>query len=210
MPASRIFRFARTSRCASVASGTRKARATSSVCRPPTSRSVSATCDSTASAGWQHVKTRLRRSSGIELKSSSSSVRSSSSRVRSSVLRARVRSRRIRSIARLRAVVTIHAPGLRGTPSRGQRSSAVVNASCTASSASSKSPRTRMRIATACPHSSRKRASTASASRAAVSPPSLCRRAGRAVQARSPGRGPCSPRGNSRRASPSSPRTARR
>ena len=32
------------------------------------------------------------------------------------------RSRRRRSIARLRAVVVIHAPGLRGTPSRGQRS----------------------------------------------------------------------------------------
>ena len=52
MPASRIFRFARTSRCASVASGTRKARAISGVSRPPTRLSVSATC---ASGGERRV-----------------------------------------------------------------------------------------------------------------------------------------------------------
>ena len=43
MPASRIFPFARTSRCAMVASGTRNARAISAVLRPPSSRSVNAT-----------------------------------------------------------------------------------------------------------------------------------------------------------------------
>ena len=43
-----------------------------------------------------------------------------------------------------------------GVPSRGQRSSAVVKASCTASSASWMSPRTRVSAATARPHSSRK------------------------------------------------------
>jgi hypothetical protein len=48
-----------------------------------------------------------------------------SSRAIASALRAAVRSRRNRSIARLRAVVTIHAAGLAGTPSRGQRSSAI-------------------------------------------------------------------------------------
>ena len=56
--------------------------------------------------------------------------------------------------------VTIQAPGLSGVPSRGQRSNAVVNASCTASSASCMSPRTRVRAATARPHSSRKTAAT--------------------------------------------------
>ncbi len=61
-------------------------------------------------------------------------------------MRASVRSRRMRSIARFRAVVTIHADGLRGVPSRGHFSTAVAKASCTASSASSKSPRTRIRI----------------------------------------------------------------
>ena len=43
MPASRIFCLARTSRWASVGSGTRKARAISGVVRPPSVRSVSAT-----------------------------------------------------------------------------------------------------------------------------------------------------------------------
>ena len=65
MPASRIFRFARTSRCASVASGTMNARAISGVVSPPTRLSVSATCASAASAGWQQAKISSSRSSGI-------------------------------------------------------------------------------------------------------------------------------------------------
>ena len=72
-------------------------------------------------------------------------------------------SRRIRSIARLRAVDVIQAPGLSGIPSRGQRSNAIANASCTASSARSKSPSTRMSVATARPDSRRNRRSTTSA-----------------------------------------------
>ena len=63
---------------------------------------------------------------------------------------------RSRSTARFRAAVMIHAPGLDGVPSRGQRSSAIVKASCTASSASWRSPRTRVSVATARPHSSLK------------------------------------------------------
>src|SRR6266487_3505897 len=66
----------------------------------------------------------------------------------------------MRSIARLRAAVMIQAPGFRGLPSRGQRSSAVANASWTASSASSRSPMARVRMPTAFPHSSRKTCST--------------------------------------------------
>src|ERR671935_131539 len=61
MRASRILFFARTIRCASVGGGVRKARAISSVVRPHTSRSVSATCASCASAGWQQVKMRRSR-----------------------------------------------------------------------------------------------------------------------------------------------------
>jgi hypothetical protein len=61
----------------------------------------------------------------------------------------------MRSIARLRAVVTIQAPGFAGTPSRGQCSAAMTNASWTASSARSKSPSARIRIETARPDSSR-------------------------------------------------------
>ena len=50
-------------RWATVGSETRKARAISSVVRPPISRSVSATRASVASTGWQAVKTRRSRSS---------------------------------------------------------------------------------------------------------------------------------------------------
>src|SRR5688572_9201021 len=46
-----------------VGSETRKARATSLVERPPSSRRVSATCASVESAGWQQVKMRRSRSS---------------------------------------------------------------------------------------------------------------------------------------------------
>ena len=102
-PAALIFRFARTSRLAIVASGTRNARAISSSSRPPSVRSVSATCASSASAGWQHVKRSSSRSSGIVVSSTSSSMASGTSSRR--VFAASVRSRRMRSIARLRAVV---------------------------------------------------------------------------------------------------------
>ena len=64
MPAALILRLARTSRWAIVGSGTRNARAISAVVRPPSVRSVSATCASVASAGWQQVKISSSRSSG--------------------------------------------------------------------------------------------------------------------------------------------------
>ena len=217
MPAPRILRLARTSRCAIAASATRKACAISPVVSPPTSRRVNATRLSAASAGWQHVKTSARRSSGIAL-TSSSSAGSSCSRPMSSALRWKTFSRRMRSIARLRAVVTIHAPGVRGMPSPGHRSSAVVNASCTASSASSRSPRTRVRIATAWLHSSRKTRSTwlcipAIAAVIGVLDGSRSSRAsptGRAPRAGSPRRGRGGRRGRRRRGSPSSLRRGRR
>ena len=82
-------------------------------------RSVSATCASTASAGWQHVKISAQTlvRNRAHASSSSSSGTSSASRASSACFDASRRSRRSRSIARLRAVVTIHAPGLAGTPS---------------------------------------------------------------------------------------------
>ena len=144
-----------------VASGTRKARAISVVVSPPSVRSVSATCASRARDGWQHVKMRRRRSSTMpELPSSSgppsligvtepapsmASWRSNGSRSASR------RTRRRRSMARLRAVVMIQPAGLGGTPTSGQRRTAMRNASATASSARSKSPRTRIRVASARP-----------------------------------------------------------
>src|SRR5215469_2840472 len=66
-------------------------------------------------------------------------------------------------MARLRAVVTIQAPGLGGWPSAGHLATATVNASCTASSAASISPRKRIRVATQRPYSRRKTASTVTA-----------------------------------------------
>ena len=51
---------------------------------------------------------------------------------------ARTRSRRMRSVARFRAVLINQARGLLGTPSRGHRSAAIANTSCAASSARSK------------------------------------------------------------------------
>ena len=63
IPDSRIFRLARTSRCASVASGTTNAAAISRVVSPATNRRVSATRTSSASAGWQQAKISPSRSS---------------------------------------------------------------------------------------------------------------------------------------------------
>jgi hypothetical protein len=63
-------------------------------------------------------------------------------------------------MARLRAVVMIHAPGLFGSPRSGQVRSACSNASWTASSARSKLPVARIRAATARPASRRNRRST--------------------------------------------------
>src|SRR6478672_9815437 len=59
-------------------------------------------------------------------------------------------------MARLRAVVMIHAAGFGGTPTLGHRSTAAANASWTASSAVSMSPQARTRTDTARPYCSRK------------------------------------------------------
>ena len=62
-----------------VASGTKKARATSAVVSPPSVRSVSATRTSSGRAGWQQVKISLRRSSPSDV-SGSGSLSAASSR----------------------------------------------------------------------------------------------------------------------------------
>src|SRR6267378_6442277 len=65
------------------------------------------------------------------------------------------------SIARLRAVVISHAPGLSGIPCSGHFSSAATRLSWTTSSARSKSPRARTSAAVSRPASSRKTVATA-------------------------------------------------
>src|SRR4249919_2917797 len=144
--ASARLRLARTIRCATVASLTRKARAISAVVSEPTRRMVRATRASVASTGWQAVKIRLSRSSSISSpaasagSSSASRERSSTARPSSSSLRAAISLWRSRSIARFLAVAISQAPGLSGTPVRGHRSSAARSASWARSSATPTSP----------------------------------------------------------------------
>src|SRR6266498_905420 len=144
MWAMRILALARTSRCAMVGVGTRKARAISSVESPPRVRRVSATCASVARAGWQQVKIRRSLSSATGV---SSSAANSICRAISSCICVSRERRRSRSIALCRAVETSHAAGFAGSPSPRHCSSAAAYASCSASSATSKSPRRRMRVA---------------------------------------------------------------
>ena len=135
-----------------VGSGTRNARAISAVVSPPSSRRVSAT--------WAPVAER-RMAAGEDkpqpVIAHGALLLGGSSRACSSAawacLSARAASRRRRSMARWRAVVMIHPAGLGGSPARGQRRAASANASWTASSAMSMSPKTRVRTATARPYS---------------------------------------------------------
>src|SRR6266540_4855087 len=156
--ASRILALARTSRCAMVGAGTRKACAISSVESPPSVRSVRATCASVPSAGWQHVKIKRSRSSGTGVSSSSadSGADSSICRLISSRFCTRRAPRRSRSIALCRPVETSQATGFAGVPATGHCSSATANASCNASSATSMSPSRRISVARIRPYSVRK------------------------------------------------------
>ena len=110
-----ILRFARVIRCAIVVSGTRNAAAISATVSPPSSRSVRATRASGASAGWQQVKISRSRSSSTGPVGSWGSGSCIISACR--CLSSRRDSRRIRSMARLPAVVVSQPPGLGGMPS---------------------------------------------------------------------------------------------
>ena len=61
-------------RCAIVDSGTRNARAISAVVRPPTARSVSASCEGAESDGWQHRNRRVSVSSEVGTAQASSAA----------------------------------------------------------------------------------------------------------------------------------------
>ena len=150
MPAATILRLVRTSRWAIVVSGTRNARATWAVVRPSTARSVSASRDSADSAGWQQANSIGSRSSGVPPPGSSGSrgTASASAAATDPASRCRRERARSRSTARRWAVVVNHPAGLGGTPRDGQVRSASTSASCTASSATSKSPVRRCRWAT--------------------------------------------------------------
>src|SRR5215213_2223351 len=171
MPALRILLLALTRRLAIAGSEARNARAISAVVRPARVLSVRATRASSGSAGWQQVNIRRSLSSWMPLSSSASRPESSSLRciiATSSNLAAPVALRLKRSRARLRTMVVSHAPGRRGTPSRGQVSSARSKAPWAHSSARSQSPVVRIRVATIRPHSSRKASATAASTRPAT------------------------------------------
>src|SRR5215472_7550267 len=148
IPAWRIFRLARTSRCAMVGSGTRKAAAISAVVSPHTARSVSPTRTAGSSAGWQQVKISAS-SSSVPATHPPNSCGEASLRTASASLSARRRSRRTRSSALCRAVPISQPRGLSGTPPAGHWAKAAAQASCTASSATSRSPTWRVTAATA-------------------------------------------------------------
>ena len=114
MPASRILRLARTSRCAIVGSGTRKARAISAVVeaaqRAQRQRHLRLGRERRVAAGEDQLQSFVGESSVASISSSRRLAAASSSRV----FAASVRSRRMRSIARLRAVVSSQLPGCSG------------------------------------------------------------------------------------------------
>ena len=168
MPAWRILRLARTSRWAIVGSGTRNARAISAVVRPgkraqrqrdlgiARQRRVTAREDEAQAVVVDAAVVATRRIVAI--------VGCVGPRGHGHLLRAsrppsrRAADDRAHDCARSSSS---QAPGLRGTPSRGQRSSARANASCAHSSARSQSPVTRIRVATTRPQSERNAAATA-------------------------------------------------
>src|SRR3989454_1165846 len=167
MRASRIFALARTIRWATVGGFVRNARAISSVVRPQTSRSVIATWASGGKAGWQQVKiSRSRSSSTLPSSHCSASLVLDSSCFGSSVNDASKRARRrMPSMALKRPVDTSHARGLTGTPFRDHCWTATAKASCSASSAASKSPSKRINVARTWRDSERYTASTRSLTR---------------------------------------------
>ncbi len=144
-------------RACTVGTGTRNARAISSLDRPPTTRRVSATRASGESTGWQLTNISARMSSSIRSGSmSSSTAGSAASRAYRSCRAVR---RRIASIARRRAVAISQPAGLAGEAS-GHDTSASATASWAASSASPKSPVNRVSAATIRADSIRQTAST--------------------------------------------------
>ena len=123
-------------RCPTVASGTSKARAISAVVRPPSARSVSATCDGTVNSGRQHKNTSANVSSTSDAAPGGAAGSSAYAFSR----RRRADSFRQVSTNRRDDVVISQPVGLAGTPSTGQLTAAASSASWTASSQSSKVP----------------------------------------------------------------------
>ena len=206
MPAALILALARVIRCAIVVSWTRKACAISATVSPPTIRSVSATRASIASAGCAQVKSIRSRSSSM-----APTARRPESVVVSICASSCFASRRPSRRTPVEGLVAggggEPAAGVGGTPWTGQCSRAVAKASAAASSAMSRSPNRRARVATTRAHSSRWTRAMTSRGRASLT------RSRRRVGPRSCGctpssrRRPASTRRRGRR--PRSPRSPR-
>ena len=186
MPACRILRFARTSRWAMVGSGIRNEAAISAVGSPHTERSVSGTRTAGSRAGWQQARIRPSLSSAVDAGSPApgshpgamsaghaaparpaapaAAQPSAPSCMAAASFSARRLSRRSRSVALCRATPASQARGWSGTPPAGHWARAAAQASCTASSAISRSPTWRATIATAAHQWARKTSSYGSLS----------------------------------------------
>ena len=136
MPASRMRRLARTSRCAMAAGSTANAWAMRAASKPSTTCSMSGVRAAGSIAGWAHANSSSSRRTGIASRAGSSSAPQRSSG-RSVDVRAAAEVTRSRS--RLRATVISQPSGLWGTPAAGQVRSARSNASASASSARARS-----------------------------------------------------------------------
>ena len=155
IPDSEIFRLARTSRCASVASGSTNAAAICRVVSPATNRSVSATRTSSARAGWQQANTSPSWSSPPTVTGGASLAEAAPVSGNCCGSTAIARFPRSWSTAFRHAVVMSQPPGLGGVPSRAHTRAAAANASAAASSAACRSPSRRASVATTADHSSR-------------------------------------------------------
>ncbi len=143
MPASRMRRFARTSRCAIAGAGTANAAAIARASTPSTDCSMSGVRMPGSIAGWAHTNSSASSRSG---NGSGSAGGAGTSRASSSATDVRRAAERSTSVIRCRPTVMSHPSGLAGTPARGQSSSARSNANARASSAR---PRSRVGAARA-------------------------------------------------------------
>lgn len=119
MPLSLMDCLARLMRRVMVASGTRNARATSAVVRPPRARNVSAICDAGESDGWQHMNSKMSVSSDSRAGVSAGGADRCSGRIHWDAVssrRWRACSRRRRSVSLREATVISQARGLSGIP----------------------------------------------------------------------------------------------
>jgi hypothetical protein len=151
MRASRIFAFARESRCPIADGRTRNTDAMRAAFSPSTVWSMSGVRAAASIAGWVQRNSSLSRSSGNTRALPATASASSAIAIRAGRASACTRARRAASMSRRRATVRSHASGFSGTPVSGQVSRAARKASASASSAAATSRERTARNATSRP-----------------------------------------------------------